>query len=103
MFYPSLHSNSALDRDIKGAMVRDLLNLACFQLPDKKTFRPTFSNTNGNNTERRLNYSQLSADEKAKHLFYVQKHLDEVEICNTSIYICCTTYIRIYFAVKLSM
>ncbi|EDV27289.1 uncharacterized protein TRIADDRAFT_22586, partial [Trichoplax adhaerens] len=75
---PSLHSNSTLDRDIKGAMVRDLLNVACFPVPDKKTFRTNSNNAVTNNTERRFHYGQLTADEKAKHLFYVQKHLDGV-------------------------
>ncbi|XP_053327163.1 tubulin monoglutamylase TTLL4 [Spea bombifrons] len=33
---PSLHSNSQLDMNIKGQMVRDLLNLAGFLLPSKE-------------------------------------------------------------------
>ncbi|XP_030065121.1 tubulin monoglutamylase TTLL4 [Microcaecilia unicolor] len=33
---PSLHSNSALDINIKGQMIRDLLNLAGFVLPPKE-------------------------------------------------------------------
>ena len=31
----SLHSNSQLDINIKGQMIRDMMNLAGFRLPDK--------------------------------------------------------------------
>jgi len=36
----SLHSNSQLDIGVKGAMVRDLLNLAGYMLPDKDDVVP---------------------------------------------------------------
>ncbi|KAK2570041.1 Tubulin monoglutamylase TTLL4 [Acropora cervicornis] len=48
---PSLHSTSQLDRNIKGQMIKDLLNLAGTPV--------------------------LSADERAKHAFYVQSQLSE--------------------------
>ena len=31
----SLHSNSQLDINVKGQMIRDMMNLAGFRLPDK--------------------------------------------------------------------
>ena len=31
----SLHSNSQLDMNIKGGMIKDLFNIAGFMLPDK--------------------------------------------------------------------
>ncbi|XP_075465742.1 tubulin monoglutamylase TTLL4 isoform X2 [Ascaphus truei] len=37
---PSLHSNSPLDVNIKGQMIRDLLNLAGFVLPNKDEISP---------------------------------------------------------------
>ena len=33
-FLPSLHSTSQLDRNIKGQMIKDLLNLAGFCIPE---------------------------------------------------------------------
>ena len=36
IFVHSLHSNSPLDVDIKGPMVKDMFNLAGFLIPDKK-------------------------------------------------------------------
>ena len=39
----SLHSNSQLDMNIKGTMVKDLLNLAGFMLPEKNDIRDTSS------------------------------------------------------------
>jgi tubulin polyglutamylase TTLL4 len=35
MIVRSLHSNSQLDMNIKGGMVKDLLNICGFVLPDK--------------------------------------------------------------------
>ena len=31
----SLHSNSSLDIEVKGGMIKDLLNLAGFKVPNK--------------------------------------------------------------------
>ena len=39
----SLHSNSQLDMNIKGTMVKDLLNLAGFMIPEKSDVRDTSS------------------------------------------------------------
>ena len=35
IFVNSLHSNSQLDINVKGQMIRDMMNLAGFRLPDK--------------------------------------------------------------------
>ena len=35
LFVSSLHSNSQLDINIKGHMIRDLFNIAGFRVPDK--------------------------------------------------------------------
>ena len=39
----SLHSNSPLDVQVKGEMIKDLMNLAGFQLPDKKDVYPNLA------------------------------------------------------------
>ncbi|XP_070565987.1 tubulin monoglutamylase TTLL4-like [Ptychodera flava] len=82
---PSLHSNSSLDVNIKGQMMKDLLNLAGFQLPDKKDVYPNLppnsasvSHEYGNVfTDKQLWNVPISKDERAKHAFYIQKHLDD--------------------------
>ena len=37
----SLHSNSKLDVNIKGGMIRDLFNICGFMLPDKNDVTPS--------------------------------------------------------------
>ncbi|XP_071958532.1 tubulin monoglutamylase TTLL4-like [Antedon mediterranea] len=86
---PSLHSNSPLDVCIKGGMIKDLLNLAGFQIPDKREVYPNLA-SNGNN----MNYKDVIMDkqswithlekhERAKHAFYTQKHIDDQ--CRSSV------------------
>nr|XP_006821072.1 PREDICTED: tubulin polyglutamylase TTLL4-like [Saccoglossus kowalevskii] len=82
---PSLHSNSSLDVNIKGQMIKDLLNLAGFQLPDKRDIYPHVPPTSSAiSTEYRCVFTDkklwnvpVSKDERAKHAFYIQKHLDD--------------------------
>lgn len=65
---PSLHSTSPLDLSIKGQMVRDLLNISGYRVPEN--LASTLANvSNGSYT--------LSSDQKAKHGFYVNHHNDE--------------------------
>ncbi|XP_035688484.1 tubulin polyglutamylase TTLL4-like [Branchiostoma floridae] len=76
---PSLHSNSPLDVNIKGQMIRDLMNLAGFQIPDK-TVVMAANNVNASqtfSTDKRHQSTDLAPDEKAKHAFFVQKYIDE--------------------------
>ncbi|CAD5117210.1 DgyrCDS6006 [Dimorphilus gyrociliatus] len=89
---PSLHSNSQLDMNIKGEMIKDLLNLSGFQLPDRLDTSGTESSnlldrdTGSKSThlpkkivqDKRLWNSSLSSDEKAKHAYYCQRINDEV-------------------------
>ncbi|XP_070832198.1 tubulin monoglutamylase TTLL4 [Chaetodon trifascialis] len=79
---PSLHSNTPLDVSIKGQMIRDLLNLAGFRIPQKDVIAPcssTSSSTSslcGGNRERTK--PDLSADEKVKRAFYLtQRYADQ--------------------------
>uniref|UniRef100_A0A3Q3F0E1 Tubulin tyrosine ligase-like family, member 4 n=1 Tax=Labrus bergylta TaxID=56723 RepID=A0A3Q3F0E1_9LABR len=81
---PSLHSNTALDVAVKGQMVRDLLNLAGFRIPDKddvvapcsSASSSTSSLCGGSREKTRLD---LSADEKVKRAFYLtQRFADQL-------------------------
>nr|XP_020443669.1 tubulin polyglutamylase TTLL4 isoform X2 [Monopterus albus] len=74
---PSLHSNTALDVSIKGQMVRDLLNLAGFHIPQREDVVAACSNTSSF-TGRERSMPDLSADEKVKRAFYLtQRYADQ--------------------------
>ncbi|XP_038577230.1 tubulin polyglutamylase TTLL4 [Micropterus salmoides] len=80
---PSLHSNTALDVSIKGQMIRDLLNLAGFRIPQREdVVAPCSSSSSstsslcGGNRERTK--PDLSADERVKRAFYLtQRYADQ--------------------------
>ncbi|XP_026151395.1 tubulin monoglutamylase TTLL4 isoform X2 [Mastacembelus armatus] len=80
---PSLHSNTALDASIKGQMIRDLLNLAGFRIPQREdvvaacsSATSSTSSVCGGNRERTK--LDLSADEKVKQAFYpTQRYADQ--------------------------
>ncbi|XP_076094251.1 uncharacterized protein LOC143064924 isoform X1 [Mytilus galloprovincialis] len=86
---PSLHSNSQLDINIKGHMIRDLFNIAGFRIPDKTdvshssapgTSATEFSSYHPPNDycmDKRLFTQQMAPDERAKHAFYCQRHQDD--------------------------
>lgn len=74
---PSLHSTSQLDRNIKGQMIKDLLNLAGFRIPENLITTSTSSTSNMNQFVQDKGTPVLSADERAKHAFYVQSQLSE--------------------------
>jgi tubulin polyglutamylase TTLL4 len=85
---PSLHSNSQLDVDVKSAMVRDVLNMAGYMLPDKDEISvgpqpPTdwsvYEPSDELCIDRRLWPSQKTPDQRAKHLYYCQRHLESAE------------------------
>lgn len=48
MIFYSLHSNSPLDVEIKGQMVKDMFNIAGFPIPDKKLITANAPNPNSN-------------------------------------------------------
>ncbi|XP_033108260.1 tubulin polyglutamylase TTLL4-like [Anneissia japonica] len=81
---PSLHSNSPLDISVKGSMIKDLLNLAGFQIPEKREVYPNLIN-NGNNSDQYKNVimdkrcwnTHVEKHERAKHAFYTQKYIDD--------------------------
>ncbi|CAK6973175.1 tubulin polyglutamylase TTLL4 [Scomber scombrus] len=66
---PSLHSNTALDLSIKGQMIRDLLNLAGFHIPQREDVVASGSSTSSSTSSlyggtRERTRSDLSAEEK---------------------------------------
>lgn len=72
---PSLHSASPLDLAVKGPLVKELLNIAGFQIPAKLTkeqeeaFLETYGLKNITHTfcyDKRLYWMTLSKEEKAK-------------------------------------
>ncbi|KAK5890069.1 hypothetical protein CesoFtcFv8_013636 [Champsocephalus esox] len=80
---PSLHSNTALDVSVKGQMIRDLLNLAGFRVPQKDDVITPCSSASSSTTSlcggnRERTKPDLSADEKVKRAFYLtQRYADQ--------------------------
>ncbi|XP_014250184.1 tubulin polyglutamylase TTLL4-like isoform X1 [Cimex lectularius] len=73
---PSLHSSSPLDLAVKGPMVKDLLNIAGFQIPNKLTQAQQDELSKRFGIEGKLCYDHrlfvngLSPAEKSKQLFF---------------------------------
>ncbi|XP_041478656.1 tubulin polyglutamylase TTLL4-like isoform X1 [Lytechinus variegatus] len=82
---PSLHSNAELDVQVKGEMIKDLLNISSFMIPDKNDVFTSVLPPNGMTKvdysgvimNKNLYTNHLAKDERAKHAFYTQKHIDE--------------------------
>ncbi|XP_051259544.1 tubulin polyglutamylase TTLL4 isoform X2 [Dicentrarchus labrax] len=80
---PSLHSNTALDVSIKGQMIRDLLNLAGFRIPQREDVIAPCSSASSSTSSlcggtREKTKPDLSADEKVKRAFYLtQRYADQ--------------------------
>eukprot|EP00057_Strongylocentrotus_purpuratus_P028024 XP_011682498.1 PREDICTED: tubulin polyglutamylase TTLL4 isoform X4 [Strongylocentrotus purpuratus] len=82
---PSLHSNAELDVQVKGEMIKDLLNLSSFMIPDKNDVFTAVLPPNGTTKidyssvimKKNLYSNHIAKDERAKHAFYTQKHIDE--------------------------
>ncbi|KAJ8004433.1 hypothetical protein DPEC_G00135660 [Dallia pectoralis] len=82
---PSLHSNTALDVAIKGQMIRDVLNLAGFVLPQKEEVI-SFSSSASSSTSslcggtRERSRQDVSTDEKVKRAFYLSQRFADQEL-----------------------
>ncbi|RVE57802.1 hypothetical protein OJAV_G00202890 [Oryzias javanicus] len=77
---PSLHSSSALDVSIKGQMIRDLLNLAGFRLPQREEEVSPCSSASSSTSSLSGDGSKpaVSADERVKRSFYLsQRYADQ--------------------------
>lgn len=89
---PSLHSSSPLDLAVKGPMVRDLLNMAGYQVPSKLlvTQQEEILSTFGLKDtkiplcfDKRLYTTALSKEERNKHSFYQQNCTREEVLLHT--------------------
>nr|XP_056707584.1 tubulin monoglutamylase TTLL4 [Euleptes europaea] len=87
---PSLHSNSPLDVSIKGQMVRDVLNLAGFILPNADDVTSpsgsSSSSTTSLNTalkEKSRPSLELFTAEKTKKAYYVTQKVPDQEFYST--------------------
>ncbi|RUS86303.1 hypothetical protein EGW08_005947, partial [Elysia chlorotica] len=85
---PSLHSNSPLDVNIKGGLIKDMFNLAGMRIPDERDVsnNPPSGDFSAHRPlnkycmDKRLFTNQLSPDERAKHAYFCQKHQDELAV-----------------------
>ncbi|XP_039612398.1 tubulin polyglutamylase TTLL4 isoform X2 [Polypterus senegalus] len=86
---PSLHSNSPLDIKIKGQMIRDLLNLAGFLLPQKEDLSlathsgGSTSSLSGSVKEKYRHFSELSSDDKMKRAYYLSQRFADEEFLSS--------------------
>ncbi|KAM5270967.1 tubulin monoglutamylase TTLL4 isoform 4-T12 [Hipposideros larvatus] len=76
---PSLHSNSPLDISIKGQMIRDLLNLAGFVLPNAEDIISSSSSSSSSTTRDKCQMApEHFAAQKMKKAYYLaQKTPDQ--------------------------
>ncbi|KAM9804686.1 tubulin monoglutamylase TTLL4 [Neosynchiropus ocellatus] len=81
---PSLHSSSQLDVAIKGQMIKDLLNLAGFRIPEKEDVVAPCTSSASSSTSSLCSVSrdktkpEVSADEKVKQAVYLtQRYADQ--------------------------
>ncbi|XP_054642577.1 tubulin polyglutamylase TTLL4 [Dunckerocampus dactyliophorus] len=83
---PSLHSNTALDVAVKGQMVRDLLNLAGFRIPQREDV-PSGSTSSSSSSlcggSRETTQPEVSVDEKVKRAFYLKQHFADQDFLAT--------------------
>ncbi|KAF8793194.1 Tubulin polyglutamylase TTLL4 like protein [Argiope bruennichi] len=74
---PSLHTKSMLDSSVKGPLVKDMLNIAGFEIPDNEEFSSEDSSkTSFGNRHKPFRNRGLSAEEKKKHALYTYKYTD---------------------------
>jgi len=83
---PSLHSNSPLDIEIKGGMVKDMFNIAGFQIPTNKNLSYN-SSTNTFSRDKRQNLAEITPETRTKHSFFTQnyKNMSQVQIRHQSL------------------
>ncbi|XP_031437614.1 tubulin polyglutamylase TTLL4 [Clupea harengus] len=86
---PSLHSNTALDVAIKGQMIRDVLNLAGFVLPQKDELLTPASSSSSSSLSslcgggRERCKPELSTDEKVKRAFYMSQRFADQDFLSS--------------------
>ncbi|XP_077584886.1 tubulin monoglutamylase TTLL4 isoform X2 [Stigmatopora nigra] len=83
---PSLHSNTALDVSVKGQMVRDLMNMAGFRIPQQEDAVALGGSTFSSNcslsyVNKEMTNVEVSVDEKVKRAFYLkQRYADKATL-----------------------
>ncbi|XP_064792588.1 tubulin monoglutamylase TTLL4-like [Oncorhynchus masou masou] len=79
---PSLHSSTALDVAIKGQMIRDVLNLAGFLLPQREEVLPSASSSASSlcGGTRERSRPEISTDEKVKRAFYLSQRFADQDL-----------------------
>ncbi|KAI1899107.1 hypothetical protein AGOR_G00058080 [Albula goreensis] len=93
---PSLHSSSALDVSVKGPMVRDVLNLAGFVLPQEQVVAAAETSDDASSSSSRSSVCEevkesagvtpeLSADEKAKRMYYQSLRFPDQELLSSTL------------------
>ncbi|KAL6100435.1 ttll4 [Pungitius sinensis] len=87
---PSLHSNTALDVAVKGQMIRDLLNLAGFRIPQKEDVVAPCSSISSSTSSlcvgtRERTKPEQSADEKVKRAFYLAQRYADQDFLSTAL------------------
>ncbi|XP_034417391.1 tubulin polyglutamylase TTLL4 [Cyclopterus lumpus] len=86
---PSLHSNTALDVAVKGQMIRDLLNLAGFRIPEKEDVVAPCSSASSSTSSlcvgTRERTKPVSADEKVKRAFYLARRYADQDFLSTAL------------------
>ncbi|XP_057708450.1 tubulin polyglutamylase TTLL4 isoform X2 [Corythoichthys intestinalis] len=85
---PSLHSNTALDVAVKSQMIRDLLNLAGFRIPQHEEEVVLGGSTSSSNSSlcgvsKEMTNLEVSIDEKAKRAFYLKQRFADQRILAT--------------------
>ncbi|XP_053568407.1 tubulin monoglutamylase TTLL4 [Bombina bombina] len=82
---PSLHSNSQLDIDIKGQMIRDLLNLAGFVLPNRNEIssRNTGTHTSASSRGKEHVHPEMVNGERMKRAYYLSQKLPDKDLYAT--------------------
>ncbi|XP_064870478.1 tubulin monoglutamylase TTLL4-like [Oncorhynchus nerka] len=82
---PSLHSGTALDVAIKGQMIRDVLNLAGFLLPQREEVLPSASSSASSlcGGTRERSRPEISTDEKVKRAFYLSQRFADQDFLSS--------------------
>ncbi|KAM8857164.1 tubulin monoglutamylase TTLL4 isoform 1-T2 [Synchiropus picturatus] len=86
---PSLHSSSQLDVAIKGQMIKDLLNLAGFRIPEKEDVVAPCTSSASSSTSSLCSVSrdktkpEVSADEKVKQAVYLMQRYADQDFLST--------------------
>ncbi|KAF7649172.1 hypothetical protein LDENG_00145900 [Lucifuga dentata] len=93
---PCLSSHTGLDVEVKGQMVRDLLNLAGFLFPQKVNMTSSCSSySSSTHRGNKKSKPDVSTNEKDKQAFYITQCFTNQDICSTMLDILTPADIRV--------